>query len=122
LPHSQTVQLPITHPSPTQIEFLEVRLAEVMAYADIPPHMRPALADMTSLTGRGAAASRDSGGAGAALAASLSTAAIGAWTGGGLMSAGAVAAAARALEEVRAAVLEALQCLRSMDAGIGEQG
>ena len=29
----------------TQIEFLEVRLAEVMAYADIPPSMRPALSE-----------------------------------------------------------------------------
>ncbi|KAF5829906.1 hypothetical protein DUNSADRAFT_15329, partial [Dunaliella salina] len=28
-----------------RIEFLEVRLAEVMAYADIPPSMRPALAE-----------------------------------------------------------------------------
>lgn len=28
-----------------QIEFLEVRLAEVMAYADIPPSMRPALSE-----------------------------------------------------------------------------
>lgn len=28
-----------------QIEFLEVRLAEVMAYADIPPAMRPALSE-----------------------------------------------------------------------------
>lgn len=31
--------------SPLQIEFLEVRLAEVMAYADIPPSMRPALSE-----------------------------------------------------------------------------
>lgn len=31
--------------SPVQIEFLEVRLAEVMAYADIPPSMRPALSE-----------------------------------------------------------------------------
>lgn len=29
-----------------QIEFLEVRLAEVMAYADIPINMRPALTEM----------------------------------------------------------------------------
>jgi len=33
------------HALPSQIEFLEVRLAEVMAYADIPPSMRPALAE-----------------------------------------------------------------------------
>lgn len=30
---------------PMQIEFLEVRLGEVMAYADIPPAMRPALTE-----------------------------------------------------------------------------
>ena len=30
---------------PRQIEFLEVRLSEVMAYADIPPSMRPALSE-----------------------------------------------------------------------------
>lgn len=31
-----------------QIEFLEVRLAEVMAYADIPINMRPALTELSS--------------------------------------------------------------------------
>ncbi len=31
-----------------QIEFLELRLAEVMAYADIPATMRPALSDIAS--------------------------------------------------------------------------
>ena len=31
-----------------QVEFLEVRLAEVMAYADIPPHMRPVLSELPS--------------------------------------------------------------------------
>ncbi len=42
----------------SQIEFLEVRLAEVMAYADIPPSMRPALSEfdpvaaITGVTGR----------------------------------------------------------------------
>lgn len=39
-----------------QIEFLEVRLSEVMAYADIPPSMRPALTEfdaVAALTGQG---------------------------------------------------------------------
>ena len=36
-----------------QIAFLEVRLAEVMAYADIPPAMRPALTDMAPGLGQG---------------------------------------------------------------------
>ncbi len=39
---------------PLQIQFLELRLGEVMAYADIPPSMRPALAEfdpVATLTG-----------------------------------------------------------------------
>ena len=42
---------------PVQIEFLEVRLSEVMAYADIPPSMRPALSEfdpVAMILGRGA--------------------------------------------------------------------
>lgn len=40
----QAQQRPTTH-AHLQVEFLEVRLAEVMAYADIPPSMRPALSE-----------------------------------------------------------------------------
>ena len=41
-----------------QIEFLEVRLAEVMAYADIPINMRPALIELDAQQLPPAAASR----------------------------------------------------------------
>jgi centrosomal protein CEP290 len=43
---------------PSQIEFLEVRLSEVMASADIPPSMRPALMEydpVGAILGNGAA-------------------------------------------------------------------
>jgi hypothetical protein len=39
-----------------QIQFLEVRLAEVMAYADIPPSLRPALSEFDPLTAAGGVA------------------------------------------------------------------
>ncbi len=50
-----------------QIEFLEVRLSEVMAYADIPPSMRPALTEydpVSLIIGKDAAAGGGGGSGG----------------------------------------------------------
>ena len=101
--------------TPCQVEFLEVRLAEVMAYADIPPHMRPALFDMTSAAGRGNA---DMGAAGALLAASLSaTAAAG--PSSGLGSGFGAGASVQALQRLQAALWQVLDRLRQLSDGTG---
>lgn len=97
-----------------QIEFLEVRLAEVMAYADIPPSMRPALSEFNP-TGimhmQAALAVAGAGGGGmqamppspSARAASAHNAAV-----------GTNAARAKELEASKARVARALMQLRDI--------
>jgi hypothetical protein len=104
-------------PNP-QIEFLEVRLAEVMAYADIPPHMRPALSELAG----GSSSAAQGAAAGAALAASLSAAQLGAGVGGG---GGGVAGRGLAetvpqLAEAREAVLQVLESLKDLSSALGK--
>ena len=98
----------ITIGPPVQVTFLEVRLAEVMAYADIPAHMRPALAEMVHSRVAGGA----SGSAGLALAASLSL--------GPAALARGSAPALQALQDARTAMLEALDALKSIHSLPGE--
>lgn len=90
-----------------QIEFLEVRLAEVMAYADIPPSMRPALTEydpVAFITGQTAGN----------VLAQLPTA-PGAGVGGGRL--GQIRAAQ--LDAVKATLLKSLNMLREMQTSLG---
>ncbi|KAG2499296.1 hypothetical protein HYH03_002874 [Edaphochlamys debaryana] len=96
-----------------RIEFLEVRLAEVMAYADIPPSMRPALSEFDP-TGLGTLQSamqqalmEGYGGGGGGLGG----------VGGGVMS----GIKAKEIEAVRKTVQEAMRRLRNMSQSLLEQ-
>eukprot|EP00955_Chlamydomonas_euryale_P047105 353588-Chlamydomonas_euryale.AAC.17 len=87
----------------------QVRLSEVMAYADIPPSMRPALSEfdlVASLVGAGAgAAAGGVGGAGT--------------TGGG---GGLSPAALGYLESAKSCLFKALNTLRGLKQALGERG
>jgi centrosomal protein CEP290 len=105
-----------------QIEFLEVRLAEVMAYADIPINMRPALTELSSSSmqpGMGGAAA-------GAFAYSQQLMALhggqGVREGAGVDGAGGVAGGIKAtqVELVRGALLGCLKMLRQMSEAWGE--
>ena len=89
-----------------QIEFLEVRLSEVMAYADIPPSMRPALSEfdpVSMIIGKdGGNLLRGAGGGGGGL-------------GGGL--AGIKAAQ---VEAVKRSILKSLGMLREIRQSLGK--
>lgn len=93
-----------------QIEFLEVRLAEVMAYADIPPHMRPALTDMTSASG-----GEQRIGPGSLLAASLSANAAA----GARVGAAGVGASVQTLEQLHTSLAQTLERLQRVGADAG---
>jgi centrosomal protein CEP290 len=104
-----------------QIEFLEVRLAEVMAYADIPINMRPALTELSSNSmqpGMGGAAA-------GAFAYSQQLMALHGGQGGREGAgdgAGGVAGGIKAtqVELVRGALLGCLKMLRQMSEALGE--
>jgi hypothetical protein len=116
-----------------QIEFLEVRLAEVMAYADIPINMRPALTELSAhnMSGGGRHGHHAaSGGAASAAATSLQhvaagLAACGDGGGGGAGGAGEAAGVAGGIkatqvELIRGALLGCLKMLRQMSEALGE--
>ena len=88
-----------------QIEFLEVRLSEVMAYADIPPSMRPALSEFDPVS---MIIGKDSGG-------NLLQGAGGGGLGGGL--AGIKAAQ---VEAVKRSILKSLGMLREIRQSLGK--
>jgi centrosomal protein CEP290 len=106
-----------------QIEFLEVRLAEVMAYADIPVNMRPALTELSSNSiqpGMGGAAA-----GGGAFAYSQQLMALHGGQGGREGAgdgSGGVAGGIKAtqVELVRGALLGCLKMLRQMSEALGE--
>jgi centrosomal protein CEP290 len=116
-----------------QIEFLEVRLAEVMAYADIPINMRPALTELSSgsmsaLAAAGAGThpglqahnlqhlfsglSSQTDGSGASRAAAMAEASGTGGVAGGIK--------ATQIELVRGALLGCLKMLRQMSEALGE--
>lgn len=115
-----------------QIEFLEVRLAEVMAYADIPINMRPALTELTAgsmQAGFGAVAAAGMGQLGAAAAGALAYSqqlmALHGAQGvreGAVDGVGGVAGSIKAtqVELVRGALLGCLKMLRQMSEALGE--
>lgn len=114
-----------------QIEFLEVRLAEVMAYADIPINMRPALTELSSGSMSALAAVGTAGQHGSH-AANLQHlfSGLSSQTDGSDSSRGAAAASATAgvvggikatqVELVRGALLGCLKMLRQMSEALGE--
>ena len=90
-----------------QIEFLEVRLSEVMAYADIPPSMRPALSEfdpVSLIIGKG-----DGGGGG-----------FGGGGSGGGGGGGLAGIRAAQVEAVKATILKSLGMLREIRTSFGE--
>lgn len=113
-----------------QIEFLEVRLAEVMAYADIPINMRPALTELSSgsmsaLAAAGTGASHaqhlqhllsglssQTDGSDGSRAAAVAGASATAGVAGGIK--------ATQVELVRGALLGCLKMLRQMSEALGE--
>jgi centrosomal protein CEP290 len=113
-----------------QIEFLEVRLAEVMAYADIPINMRPALTELSS--GGMSAVAHAAAGAGAGpyalnlqhLSSGLSSHTDGSDTSrvAGASAGSGVAGGIKAtqVELVRGALLGCLKMLRQMSEALGE--
>jgi hypothetical protein len=115
-----------------QIEFLEVRLAEVMAYADIPINMRPALTELSSGSMSALAAVGTAGQHGSH-AANLQHlfSGLSSQTDGSDSSRGAAAASATAgvvggikatqVELVRGALLGCLKMLRQMSEALGER-
>lgn len=112
-----------------QIEFLEVRLAEVMAYADIPINMRPALTELSSGSMSALAAVGTAGHQGPH-AANLQHlfSGLSSQTDGSDGSRGAAAAAGVAggikttqVELVRGALLGCLKMLRQMSEALGKR-
>ncbi|WIA18956.1 hypothetical protein OEZ85_003625 [Tetradesmus obliquus] len=115
-----------------RIEFLEVRLAEVMAYADIPINMRPALTELTAgsmQAGFGAVAAAGMGQLGAAAAGALAYSqqlmALHGAQGvreGAVDGAGGVAGSIKAtqVELVRGALLGCLKMLRQMSEALDD--
>lgn len=118
-----------------QIEFLEVRLAEVMAYADIPINMRPALTELSSGSMSALAAVGTAGHPGSRAAclqhlfSGLSSVSDG--SDAGRAAAAAVAGASNAagvaggikatqVELVRGALLGCLKMLRQMSEALGK--
>ena len=86
-----------------QIEFLEVRLSEVMAYADIPPSMRPALSEfdpVSMIIGKEGSGILKGGG-------------------GGLFG-GASGIKAAQVEAVKRSILKSLGMLREIRQSLGE--
>lgn len=112
-----------------QIEFLEVRLAEVMAYADIPINMRPALTELSS-GGMSAVSMAAAGAAGPHalnlqhLSSGLSSHTDGSDTSrvAGASAGSGVAGGIKAtqVELVRGALLGCLKMLRQMSDALGE--
>lgn len=115
-----------------QIEFLEVRLAEVMAYADIPINMRPALTELTNGSMVALAAAGLAGGQGSHaghlqhLMSGLSTQTDGSDSSRAAKAATGTAAGvaggikATQVELVRGALLGCLKMLRQMSEALGE--
>lgn len=116
-----------------QIEFLEVRLAEVMAYADIPINMRPALTELSSGSMSALAAAGAGGHPGSHahnlqhLFSGLSSQTDGSDTSraaamAGASGTGGVAGGIKAtqVELVRGALLGCLKMLRQMSEALGE--
>lgn len=104
-----------------QIEFLEVRLAEVMAYADIPINMRPTLTAMdgSKLPPEAAPVALLTGGAGGGAAVSGGVGGFG--SGAALAAVGALSGIkATQLELVRSAMLNCLKMLQEMSIALGE--
>ncbi|MEW5309850.1 MAG: hypothetical protein WDW38_001701 [Sanguina aurantia] len=97
-----------------RIEFLEVRLSEVMAYADIPPSMRPMLSEPDATGGMfGLGGFQAAGGAGGGQGGGYSGGGGGGGGGGGHIVASQV-------EAVKASMLKALGQLRQMHQSLGE--
>lgn len=114
-----------------QIEFLEVRLAEVMAYADIPINMRPALTELTNGSMSALAAAGIAGGQGSHaghlqhLLSGLSTQTDGSNSNRAAKTTATAAGVAGGIkatqvELVRGALLGCLKMLRQMSEALGE--
>ncbi|KAG1678296.1 hypothetical protein FOA52_013917 [Chlamydomonas sp. UWO 241] len=95
-----------------RIEFLEVRLSEVMAYADIPPSMRPALSEFDLVS------AMVGGGTGPGLLDGVQGRGGGGGGGGGGLS----AAGSAQLEAAKGAIFKALNTLRGLCQTLGERG
>eukprot|EP00879_Flechtneria_rotunda_P017649 GHRR01018501.1.p1 GENE.GHRR01018501.1~~GHRR01018501.1.p1 ORF type:complete len:2335 (+),score=1054.13 GHRR01018501.1:417-7421(+) len=110
-----------------QIEFLEVRLAEVMAYADIPIAMRPALTELSLNTLEPGLSAVAAAGAGQLVALQQLPAAAESDGPAGVVgvhgSAGGVAVGIKAtqMELVRGALLGCLKLLRQMNEAFAQQ-
>lgn len=116
-----------------QIEFLEVRLAEVMAYADIPINMRPALTELNPNSLQTGFSAVSAAGLGQVSAAGYTqhlmpqgghtAVEAGAVHDGDVVKAVGVAGGIRAtqVELVRGALLSCLKMLRQMSEALGEQ-
>jgi centrosomal protein CEP290 len=111
-----------------QIEFLEVRLAEVMAYADIPINMRPALIELDAQQLPPGAASRIMVGAapvqqpevGGVAAQHSLTAAAAPTTVSAATAAGLAGVKVTQLELVRSALTNCLKMLKQMSDALGK--